>query len=151
MLNTCKVVLSAALIFAGASAATAQRGAIPTIDVQKGCRAAEAELRILFSDQTSDVYQACVNDEQGGRDQLAKDWETFPALAKRLCVQPNQYLPSYVEWLTCIELTRDVINLRKAASQAARQGGKPATRRECPFVEIGVDGNIISVETRCGR
>jgi hypothetical protein len=150
MLNKCKVVLSAALIFAGASAATAQRGGIPTIDIQKGCRAAEAELKALFSG-TGDVYDACVNDEQEGHDQLAKEWGTFPALAKRLCVQPTAYLPSYVEWLTCIELTRDVINLRKAASQAAGKGGKPATSRECPVVTIGDDGNVVSVETRCGR
>lgn len=148
MLNKFKVVLSAVLIFAGASAATAQRGGIPTIDIQKGCRAAEAELKALFSG-TGDVYDTCVNDEQEGQNQLAREWETFPALARRLCVQPTAYLPSYVEWLTCIELTRDVMNLRKAASQAAGQGGKPATSRECPVVKIGEDGNIVSVETRC--
>ena len=89
MVNKWKIVLSTALIFAGASAATAQKGGgIPTIDIQKGCRAAEAELKLLFSG-TGDVYDACVNDEQEGHDQLAKEWGTFPALAKRLCVQPT--------------------------------------------------------------
>jgi hypothetical protein len=149
MLNKWKIVVSAALIFASASAATAKSGGIPTIDIQKGCRAAEAELTALFGNQ-SDAYKSCMNDEQDGHDQLAKDWETFPALAKSLCVQPKEYLPSYVEWLTCLTITRDVINMRKAASQAAGKGGKP-TSQECPVVNTGEDGNIVSVETRCGR
>jgi hypothetical protein len=145
MIIKLRIVLSAGLILTGASAVAAKDNGIPTIDVQKNCRLAEAELKSLFSGETADVYDSCVSDEQAARDQLVKEWATFPALAKAKCVQPKEYLLSYVEWQSCLELTRDVIAMRKAASQAAGQGGKSATRRECPVVNIGEDGNIVSV------
>jgi hypothetical protein len=143
--NKWKIVASAALILAGASVATAKSSDVPTINLQNGCRAAAAELIATFGNQTNDPYDGCMSDEQAGRDQLVKDWDSFPALAKRFCVQPKAYLPSYVEWLTCLELTRDVMKMRKEASQAAGPGGKSATSRECPVVKFGDDGNIIFV------
>jgi hypothetical protein len=142
LLNKWKIVASAVLIFAGASATTAKSSDVPTINLQKGCRAAAAELIATFGNQTNDPYDGCMSDEQAGRDQLVKDWDAFPALAKRFCVQPRAYLPSYVEWLTCLEMTRDVIKIRKEASQAVDKGGKPATPRQCPVVKFGDDGNI---------
>ncbi|HEY6257922.1 MAG TPA: hypothetical protein VIY51_19225 [Xanthobacteraceae bacterium] len=144
MLNRWKIVLSAALIFVGSLAATAKSGRIPTIDLQKGCRAAAAELTALFGNQTNDPYDTCMSDEQAGRGQLVKEWDTFPALAKSKCVQPGAYLPSYVEWLTCIELTREVIKMRKATSEAAGKS-RVSTPRQCPVVKIGEDGNIVYV------
>jgi hypothetical protein len=144
MLSKRMIVLSAVLILAGASAASSKGGDLPTIDVQKGCRAAEAELTALFGSGTNDAFKTCVDSEQAGRDQLLKDWDTFPALAKAKCVQPKEYLPSYIEWQTCLEMTRDVMKLRESASQAGGKSDKSA-RRQCPVVEIGTDGNIISV------
>jgi hypothetical protein len=141
MLSKPMIVLSAVLILAGASAASSKGGDLPTIDIQKGCRAAEAELTALFGNGTNDAFKTCMDSEQAGRDQLLKNWDTFPALAKAKCVQPKEYLPSYIEWQTCLEMTRDVIKLREAASQAGGQSDKSA-RRQCPVVEIGKDGNI---------
>jgi hypothetical protein len=149
MLKKLRIGISAALIFAGGSAAAMDRG-VPTIDIQKGCRAAEAELTALFGNQ-SDAYKACMDDEQAGHDQLVKDWANFSTLAKGLCVQPMEYLPSYVEWQVCLEMTRDVGKMREEASEATGRGGQPTTGRQCPAVKIGDDGNIISLETRCGR
>jgi hypothetical protein len=145
-----KLVLAAALVLCGASAAPAKDGGPPTIDIAKNCRAAEAELKALFSNDTSDVYSSCVSDEQAARDQLAKDWASYPPRIKATCVQTNEYLLSYVEWQSCIEMTQDVVKMRKEASKAvsesARSGANP-----CPVVKTGDDGNIISLETRCGR
>jgi hypothetical protein len=63
-----------------------------------------------------------------------------------------EYLPGYVEWQACLEMTRDVINLRKqqAASAAASSyaSGKSSARgassqaRECPIVQTKDDGSI---------
>jgi hypothetical protein len=152
MVRKLKIVVSAALIFAGASAVAKDRG-LPTLDIQKGCRAAEVELTALYGNQ-SDAYKSCFNDEQTARDQLVKDWGTFSAPVKSRCVQPAEYLPSYVEWQTCLEMTRDVLKMRKAASETVGQstGGKSGKGRTgpkttvCPVVEVGVDGNIISVD-----
>jgi hypothetical protein len=138
------------LILAGASAAAAKDDAVPTIDIAKNCRAAEAELKALFGNDTGDVYASCVSDEQAARDQLAKNWASYPPRIRTVCVRTKEYLLSYVEWQSCIEMTGDVVKMRKAASQAAGQAGKSGTH-QCPVAKIGDDGNIVSLETRCGR
>jgi hypothetical protein len=150
MLDTWKFVLAAALIPAGASAAAAKDGAPPTIDVARNCRAAEAELKSLFSNESGDVYGSCVADEEAARDQLVKNWASYPPKIRATCVQTKEYLLSYVEWQTCIEITQDVVKMRKEAAPAAKESGKPPAGR-CPVVTVGDDGNIISLETRCGR
>jgi len=38
---------------------------------------------------------------------------TYSAGARERCVRTGVYLPSYVEWLTCLEMERDVRNLRR--------------------------------------
>ncbi|HEY3639765.1 MAG TPA: hypothetical protein VGL31_01635, partial [Xanthobacteraceae bacterium] len=66
----------------------------------------------------------------------------------------------YVEWQSCIEMTRDVINLRKqqaapttAGSNASAPAGSNASRKsssrragyqskECPIVQTAEDGSI---------
>jgi hypothetical protein len=151
-LSTWISVLVAPLILAGACAAPAlaapaKGGALPTIDVAKNCRSAEAELKALFSSDSSDVYDSCVSDEQAARDQMLKDWDSYPPRVRAACVQTNEYLLSYVEWQSCIEMTRDVLKMRKEAAPAA---GK-SEDRQCPIVNVSDDGNIISLETRCGR
>ena len=115
MFKKLKIVVSAALILASASA-TAKDSGLPTIDIQKGCRAAETELTSLFGSQ-SDAYKSCLDDEQTARDQLVKDWAAFSAPVKATCVRPTDYLPSYVEWQACLELTREVLRMRKAAPE----------------------------------
>jgi hypothetical protein len=88
------------------------------------------------------------------RDQLVKDWAAFSAPVKATCVKPTEYLPSYVEWQSCLEMTRDVLKMRKGAAETVGQStdGKSARGRtgpktkECPVVNIGADGNIISVD-----
>jgi hypothetical protein len=87
-----------------------------------------------------------MNDEQTARDQIVKDWATYPALAKAQCVQPNEFLPGYVEWQACLEMTRDVITLRKERAVSAdvgRQSGRGAGgARECPIMRTKEDGSI---------
>jgi hypothetical protein len=31
------------------------------------------------------------------------------------CIQPNVYLPTYIEWLTCIEMNKAVREARKSS------------------------------------
>jgi hypothetical protein len=46
--------------------------------------------------------------EQTDQAQIVKDWASYLAADKTHCVQPKVYMPSYVEWLTCLEIARDV-------------------------------------------
>jgi hypothetical protein len=93
-------------------------------------------------------------DEQAARDQIVKDWATYPAIAKERCVQPSEYLPGYVEWQTCLEMTKDVVKMRQdrekngSAPTTVGQSSKSSKRRaglttsECPVVKYTEDGGI---------
>ena len=142
-----------------ASAAPAKGSGPPTIDIQKTCRESSSALVGLTGNDTQDTFNSCMNDEQTARDELVKDWANYPALAKSTCINPKEYLPGYVEWQSCIEMTRDVIQLRKdqAASAPAdsHANGQSSSRptgsksTECPIVHTADDGSIDWVITNC--
>ena len=50
----------------------------------------------------------CVKSEHDARDLIARQWAAFTAAEKAQCINPGAYLPSYGEWLTCLEIERDV-------------------------------------------
>jgi hypothetical protein len=154
MLTKSKLILATAviIILGAVSPSLAQNSGPPTIDIQRTCRESSSALVGLTGSDSPDTFSSCMNDEQTARDELVKDWATYPALAKSTCINPKEYLPGYVEWQSCIEMTRDVIKLRKeqaasasASSDASRQSsgrrsGSEAT--ECPIVKTAEDGSI---------
>jgi hypothetical protein len=83
-------------------------GALPAIDIRNTCRTSS-----YISGAASDkgVYDACLSSEQTARESIVKQWKQFPDIERAACIRPGVYLPSYVEWLTCLELQRDVRNL----------------------------------------
>src|SRR5215469_13548236 len=99
----------------------------PTIDIQKTCRENVGALNTMLGGEIQQNMSVCLMDEQAARDQLVKDWATYPAIAKERCVQPNEYLPGYIEWHTCLEMTRDVLKLRK--ENASGTSGSGVSRR----------------------
>jgi hypothetical protein len=153
MLTNSKVALvTAAIILGATSASAAKDGGPPKIDIQKICRESSSALTGLAGTDSQDSMSACMNDEQAAREQIVKDWATYPALAKAQCIQPKEYLPGYVEWQACLDMTRDVLNLRKqqaaSANASANTGGRSSNRgagsgdRECPIVQTAEDGSI---------
>ena len=134
-----------------ASAAPAKDSGPPKIDIQKTCRESSTALLGLTDNPKQDL-DSCISDEQAAREQLTKDWANYSAFAKSACIKPKEYLPGYVEWQTCIDMTRDVLNLRKeqaasapADSYASGQSSGRRTSsksRECPVVKIADDGSI---------
>ena len=154
MLTKSKLVLATAviIILSAVSPSLAQNSGPPTIDIQKTCRESSSALVGLTGNSTQDAVSSCMSDEQAAHDQLVKDWATYPALAKTLCIQPKEYLPGYVEWQSCIEITTDVIKMRKdqaAAAPADSHGSGPSSgrrtgskSRECPIVQTREDGSI---------
>ena len=66
----------------------------------------------------------CLSSEQAAREQIVKDWATFSAADKTQCVQPSVYLPSYIEWLTCLEMETYV---RKPNSASPNSTQHPAS------------------------
>src|SRR5262249_28337106 len=89
---------------------------VPKVAIETSCKAGEGVLSGLSSGTSARTsYDACMDSEQAAREQMIKDWETFAPADRTRCVQPKSYLPSYVEWLTCLEMERDVRKLKQTS------------------------------------
>ena len=99
-------------LFLGSQLVTAVANGVPTIDIQKTCRAAASVTSGTTIQRDIDI---CVSSEQKAREQMVKDWSQYAAGDKARCVQagPKVYLPSYVEWLTCLEMETAVKKMRE--------------------------------------
>ena len=84
-------------------------GGLRAINIRKTCQTS-ADISGDALDQRA--YDACLRDERAARDAIIKQWEDFLPADKTSCIKPNVYLPSYIEWLTCLELHRDGRKLR---------------------------------------
>src|SRR5437879_3672724 len=76
----------------------------PRIDVETTCRTSEVELLKLFGDSTIATYDSCLKQENAAFASMQKDWANYSGDAKSQCIQTKNYMPSYVEWLTCLEM-----------------------------------------------
>ena len=90
---------------------------VPKIDLKKTCRAAAS----VMGAPTKNDIDTCIADEQDAHDQIVKDWAQFPAVAKVRCVRAStEYLPSYVEMITCLQMTKDAKDLSEEAAPRPR-------------------------------
>jgi len=85
---------------------------LPSIDLQKLCHTSEQTMAFLSGEQTK-TFDSCMSVEQQAREQLLKDWATYLPSDKALCMRTKDYLSSYVEWITCAEMARDLRRIRK--------------------------------------
>ena len=108
-----------ASIFLGSQLVIAAADGVPTVDIQKTCRAA-ANVTTGASIQTD--VDICVSSEQKARETMVKDWSQYAAVDKTRCVQagPRVYLPSYIEWLTCLEMETAVKKMRQEQKSQPR-------------------------------
>jgi hypothetical protein len=133
-----KIIILVATILAAVSTALAKDGGLLKLDVEKGCRASDAALAAATG-ATSDSLESCMSDENDARKQLEKGWSTYPASDKARCIQTKEYTPAYIEWLTCLEMDRDVRALRKGQPEIS------SSVDGCPVVRFRQDGTIVSV------
>jgi hypothetical protein len=118
------------------TAALAQSG-IPTVDIKNTCKlAASAMVQLMGGTTAGNDQEICLGSEQRARDQLVKDWSTYSATDRSRCVRTNVYLPSYVEWLTCLDMERDVRKMQiETPDPTAINATAPMTM---PIVRPGV-------------
>jgi hypothetical protein len=78
---------------------------VPKFDIARECQ---------FEGGSKPMLERCAADEKQARDQLQKEWTQFSPSAKKQCNEETAMdtTPSYVEFLTCLEMERDV---RKAS------------------------------------
>jgi hypothetical protein len=96
------------IIAAASLAASAVYAAeVPTLDVSPTCKP-------IANDRSFAIdTDRCLKTEREAREQLAREWENFPAADRTLCTQTATMggAPSYVELITCLEMKRDVAQL----------------------------------------
>ena len=108
-------ILASTLVLAAAS------GGPPKVNIEATCRASEIEIKKVFGNDTMVTTSGCLMQENAALDELVKTWSTFTSADKASCVQPRGYMPSYVEWLTCLETRKELRRIR-AQDKAARRG-----------------------------
>jgi len=83
---------------------------VPEFDVGPSCR--------------ESTVPDCQTMEKFARDKLIKDWPSFTAQDRAMCVMEEKISgpPSYVGWLTCLEINA---NARSAAANAGAQSNAP--------------------------
>jgi hypothetical protein len=120
----------AALVL-GSSLITVASDGVPTLKVEPSCKAAGAQG--LMMGRTTD---SCLNDEKSAREDLVKSWSTFSGDDRTHCLSmvSTGGGPSYVELLSCLEMSRDAKKIaqgRKLEDQQAPQPGpRQAPRRQ---------------------
>jgi hypothetical protein len=133
-----------AVIFAALPvAAEAADSSPPTIDLQARCRTSEAAMQQLILDPSQRPgahFDSCMKAEQEAHAAIAKAWPDMPQSYKSFCIRRNDFSPSYIEWIACLEM---MIDLRK---QRASAGTPPEfVSRLCPKIKYGPDGSIREV------
>jgi hypothetical protein len=145
--------------------ASAASSGVPTANIAITCQTSVKALIAIFGTETQQNFQSCMNSEKEAREQIVKNWQKFPAGARQRCVNTTGYMPSYVEWLTCLEMEQQVNETRKKAAVNAvtteGRGGSAVVRpgtsangrsarigseaNPCPVVQSAADGSIISM------
>jgi hypothetical protein len=104
----------AALAFLLSTLPLSAREAVPHLDVDPGCRAAEAAATVVGRDRDN-----CRADESSAKDALGRDWDKYSSADKSHCTALVQTggPPSYVELLSCLEISRDARKIRQDSAR----------------------------------
>ena len=90
--------------------ASAKADGVPRFDVARSCKEAQA----YTGDDKNLAYRGCMKDENDARAELARKWAHFKAGDRKDCVaQGAAPVPSYVELLTCLEMSDEAEALYK--------------------------------------
>jgi len=114
-------ILASTLLLTAASAGP------PKVNIEATCQASEIEIKKLFGNDSMITASGCLMQENAAFDELAMTWSTFTPADKASCVQPQRHLPSYVEWLTCLESQKELRRIR--SQQTSGGAGSKKVRR----------------------
>jgi hypothetical protein len=84
---------------------------VPSWDLTQSCRAAGS---VAYSQTPSERMTRCLASEQRTREEITKNWSTFPAADRIGCVKSLTFSPTYTELLTCLEMRLQIKNSRDA-------------------------------------
>jgi hypothetical protein len=128
------IALSSISLLLPSCSALAMQGSVPRFNIESTCRAARA---FAGADKTI-AYNGCLKDEADAREQLAHKWTSFRLQDRTDCVsQGAEPLPSYVELLTCLEMSADAEALNSPGGMRGYKARGPA-EQNLPIRENGV-------------
>jgi hypothetical protein len=94
-----------ASILLGSHLLIAAGAQVPSIDIRKSCQeTVNAVDEMMTGGTVQRDFDGCLSSEQAAHEQLTTQWTKYSAAEKAQCVQPSDFLPSYVEWLSCLEM-----------------------------------------------
>jgi hypothetical protein len=102
--------------------------AVPNFDIVRECR---------FEGWSTAEFDRCTQDEAAALEQLTANWAQFTGVDKSTCLAAATIggVASYVELLTCLEMTRDLAR----ADDSPRGPTKPQLKQpERPGSTVGV-------------
>jgi hypothetical protein len=121
--------LSAAAIALAASLACltlpARADDVPTLQVEQVCHGIVNQSGgSLTVGDPKVAFDQCMAGEKADRETMIKEWSTFSAEDKRHCTAETRMggESSYTEMVTCLEMARDVRNLRNDQAKASSSG-----------------------------
>jgi hypothetical protein len=99
---------------------------VPTLKVETSCKAAGSAG--MSAGRTT---ESCMNDEKSAREDLVKTWSTFSADDKSHCLSmvSTGGGPSYVELLSCLEMSRDAKKIAQGRKLEDQQPPQPMPRQ----------------------
>jgi hypothetical protein len=88
---------------------------VPVLDMEPTCRAATMASALASRDEN-----ACKRDEEQARTKLEQDWTQYTDVQRDRCGRLTSFggPPSYVELLTCLEMSKAAANLPRDALSA---------------------------------
>jgi hypothetical protein len=126
-LNIAAAVLAVGLMSVTLYPDAARAQSVPTVDIAATCRAASIVTVSLLGSTGTNDFQVCMDGEKRARDTIIKDWSAYAASDRVGCIQTNVYLPTYIEWLTCMEMNKAVREARKSSGTPAVSPTAPVT------------------------
>ena len=114
MMPKLTIILSGSFMVFNAFAAAAQEDTLPSLDIQKLCRDRSKtmqDLSIGLDAGPEALIDSCMTNEQKARDALAAAWKQIPPRLKESCIRPNAFSPTYVEWISCLEMQIELKSL----------------------------------------
>jgi hypothetical protein len=104
---------------------------VPEFNVKESCKAAET---YDFQEDREKTFQGCMQDEDQAHVTLNKNWSQYKVKDRQDCVdQGARVSPSYVEILTCLEMTDETGNL--LSKDVNQPTGAPAVSEPAPTVQ----------------
>ena|ERR1700730_2097910 len=108
---------------------------VPVLNVDQVCQGIAQQGGVSFHDaDIAEEKKNCLDSEQAVRDELSKQWASFAPADKVACTNESKMggESSYTELLTCLEMARDVRNMRSEASKPATAPAAPVRAKPKP-------------------